>query len=111
MIDGTMVPATKDCPFCGHWVVSCGGAVGHRGGKCTKNTFCCGQGAVSRSHLKIRSHIGVQNVLKILFGADKGRSHKTSRSLIGGSLVAGTTVYGKEYIGITEHMAQEFFSF
>ena len=40
----------------------------------------------------VRSHIGVQNVQKILFGADKGRSHKTSRSLIRGSLVAGTTV-------------------
>ena len=40
----------------------------------------------------VQSHIGVQNVLKILFGADKGRSHKTSRSLIRGSLVAGTTV-------------------
>ena len=40
----------------------------------------------------VRSHIGVQNVQKILFGADKGRSHKTSRSYNRGSLVAGTTV-------------------
>ena len=40
----------------------------------------------------VRSHIGVQNVLKILLGADKGRSHKTSRSYNMGSLVAGTTV-------------------
>ena len=40
----------------------------------------------------VRSHIGVQNVLKILFGADEGRSHKTSRSYNRGSLVAGTTV-------------------
>ena len=32
----------------------------------------------------VRSHIGVQNVQKIPFGADKGRSHKTSRSLIRG---------------------------
>ena len=41
----------------------------------------------------VRSDIGVQNVLKILFGANKGRSHKTSRSLNRGSLIAGTTVY------------------
>ena len=40
----------------------------------------------------VRSHIGVQNVHKILFGADKGRSNKTCRSLIRGSLVTGTTV-------------------
>ena len=41
----------------------------------------------------VRSGIGVQNGKKILFGADKGLSHKTSRSLIRGSLVAGTTVF------------------
>ena len=40
----------------------------------------------------VRSHIGVQNVQKILFGADKGRSHKTSRSYNRRSLIAGTTV-------------------
>ena len=40
----------------------------------------------------VRSDIGVQNVLKILFGADKGRSHKTSRSHNKGSFVAGITV-------------------
>ena len=40
----------------------------------------------------VQSHIGVQNVQKILFGADKGRSDKTSRSYNRGSLVAGTTV-------------------
>ena len=38
----------------------------------------------------VQSDIGVQN---ILFGADKGRSHKTSRSYSRGSLVAGTTVH------------------
>ena len=54
----------KDCPFCGDWVVFSGGVVSYRGAKCTK----------------------------ILFGADKGRSHKTSGSLIRGSLLAGTTV-------------------
>ena len=59
-----MVPAMKDRPFCGLLVVSHGGAVSYRGA----------------------------NVQKILFGADKGRSHKTSRSLIRGSHVAGTTV-------------------
>ena len=41
----------------------------------------------------VRSHIGVQDVQEILFGADKGRSHKTSQSYNRGSLVAGTTVY------------------
>ena len=41
----------------------------------------------------VRSDIGVQNVQKILFGANKRRSHKTSRSHIRGSFVAGTTVY------------------
>ena len=41
----------------------------------------------------VRSHIGVQNVHKILFGADKGQSHKTSRSLIRRSFIAGTTVH------------------
>ena len=40
----------------------------------------------------VRSDIGVQNVHKIPFGADKRRSHKTSRSHIRGSFVAGTTV-------------------
>ena len=40
-----------------------------------------------------RSDIGVQNAQKILFGAEKGWSHKTSWSLIRGSFVAGTTVY------------------
>ena len=40
----------------------------------------------------MRSDIAVQNVHKILFGANKGRSHKTSRYLIKGSFVAGTTV-------------------
>ena len=45
----------------------------------------------------VRSHIGVQNVLKILFGADKGRSHKTGRSLVRGSLVAGTTVHTTQH--------------
>ena len=54
----------KDRPFCSQRVVSRGGAVSYRGAKCTKNTI----------------------------GADKGRSHKTSRSLIRGSLVAGSTV-------------------
>ena len=51
------------------------------------------------SLMGVRSHIGVQNVQKILFGADKGRSHKTSRSYNRGSLVAGTTVYGHIKIG------------
>ena len=40
----------------------------------------------------VRSDIRVQNVQKILFDADKGRSYKTSRSYNRGSLVAGTTV-------------------
>ena len=40
----------------------------------------------------VRSDIGVQNVQKILFGAEKGRSHKTSQSYNRGFLVAGTTV-------------------
>ena len=40
----------------------------------------------------VQSYIGVQNVHKILFGEDKGRSHKTSQSLIRGSLIPGTTV-------------------
>ena len=44
------------------------------------------------SLVRVRSHIGVQNVQEILFGADKGWSHKTSRSHNRGSLVAGTTV-------------------
>ena len=44
----------------------------------------------------VRSDIKVQNVQKILFGADKGQSHKTSRSLIRGSFIAGTTVYKAE---------------
>ena len=49
--------------------------------------------AVTRwSLVGVRSHIGVQNVLKILFGANEGRSHKTSRSYNRGSLVARTTV-------------------
>ena len=43
----------------------------------------------------VQSDIGVQNVQKILFGADKGRSHKTSRSHIRGSFVAGTTVQAR----------------
>ena len=70
----TVVPATKDRPFCGLWVVFHRGAVSYR----------------------------VQNVLKILFGLDKGRSHKTSRSHNRGSFVAGTTVYRKKdrYPGI-----------
>ena len=42
--------------------------------------------------MRVRSDIGVQNVLKILFRADKGQSHKTSRSIIRGSFVAGTIV-------------------
>ena len=40
----------------------------------------------------VQSHNGVQNVQKILFGAHKGRSHKTSRSYNRGSFIAGTTV-------------------
>ena len=42
--------------------------------------------------MEVRSHIGVKNKKKILFDADKGRSHKTSQSHNRGSLVAGTTV-------------------
>ena len=34
-----MVPATKDRPFCGHWVVSRGVAVSYRGAKCTKKYY------------------------------------------------------------------------
>ena len=40
----------------------------------------------------VRSHIGVQFVLKILLGAEGGWSHKTSRSYNRGSYNAGTTV-------------------
>ena len=40
----------------------------------------------------VRSDIGVQNVQKMLFGADKERSHKTSWSHNRGSFVAETTV-------------------
>ena len=40
----------------------------------------------------VRSDIGVQNVQKIQFGADKGQSHKTSRSHKRRSFIAGTTV-------------------
>ena len=43
----TVVPAMKDRPFCGHLVVSRGGAVSYRGAKCTKNTIWCGQGTVT----------------------------------------------------------------
>ena len=45
-----------------------------------------------RSLVGVRSDIGVQNVHEILFGADKGRSHTTSRSHISGSFIAGTTL-------------------
>ena len=41
----------------------------------------------------VRSGIEVQNVHKILFGEDKGWSHKTCWSRNRGSFVAGTTVY------------------
>ena len=41
----------------------------------------------------VLSDIGMQNVLKILFGEDKGWWHKTSRSYVRGSFVAETTVY------------------
>ena len=44
------------------------------------------------SLVRVRSHIGVRNVQEILFGVDKGLSHKTSRSHNRGSCVAGTTV-------------------
>ena len=40
----------------------------------------------------VRSDIRVQNGKEILFGAYKGRSHKTSQSYNRGSLVVGTTV-------------------
>ena len=61
----------KDHPFCGHKVVPRDGA----------------------------THIGVQNIQEILFGENKGRSHKTSRSHNRGSLFSGTTVVGKyQYI-------------
>ena len=43
----TVVPAIKDLPFCGHLVVSRGGAVSCRGAKCTKNTIRCIQGVVT----------------------------------------------------------------
>ena len=45
-----------------------------------------------RSLVGVWSDIRVPNVRKILFRADKGRSHKTSRSHIRGSFVARTTV-------------------
>ena len=53
------------------------------------------------------SEIGVQNIHKILFGDDKGRSHKTSLSHIMESFVAGTTInkfkktYGLTFINVT----------
>ena len=40
----------------------------------------------------VRSHIWVHFVLKILLGAELGRSHKTSLSYNRGSYNAGTTV-------------------
>ena len=46
--------------------------------------------------MRVRSDIGVQNVQEIPFGADKGRSHKTSRSHNRRSFVAGTTVVNTE---------------
>ena len=42
--------------------------------------------------MRVRSDIGVQNVLEILFGADKGLSHMTNQFYVRGSFVAGTTV-------------------
>ena len=48
----TAVPLMQDCPFCGHLVVSRGGAVWYWGAKFTK----------------------------ILFGEDKGQSYRTSRA-------------------------------
>ena len=55
-------------------------------------TIDCPTAVTGWSLVGVRSDIRAQNVQKILFGVDKGRSHKTSRSLIRGSLVAGTTV-------------------
>ena len=56
----------------------------------------------------VRSDIGVQNVHKILFWEDKGRSHKTSWSQNRGSFDAGTTVlvsgeFTRDYFGIFSH--------
>ena len=48
---------------------------------------------LTRSLVGVRSHIGVHFVLKILLGAEGGRSHKTSRSYNRWSYNAGTTVY------------------
>ena len=35
----TVVPATKDHPFCSHWMDSRGGAVWYWGAKCTKKCY------------------------------------------------------------------------
>ena len=66
MISDTVVPAMKDYPS-----------------------------AITRWSLVVgvRPDIGVQNVHKILFGEEKGQSHKASRSYNRGSFVAGTTVH------------------
>ena len=61
----TVVPVTKDHPFCGHWVVSRGGAVSCRSAKCTKKYYLM---------------------------PTWGGHIMTSWSHIRGSLVAGTTV-------------------
>ena len=50
----------------------------------------------------MRSDIGVQNVLEILFGEDKWRSHKTSRSHNTGSFIKGTTVLSGSVIYTVE---------
>ena len=46
-----------------------------------------------RSLMGVRSHIGVYFVLKILLGAEGGRSHKTGRPYNRRSYNAGTTVF------------------
>ena len=46
-----------------------------------------------RSLVGVRSHIRVHFVLKILLGAEGGRSHKTSWSYNKGFYNAGITVY------------------
>ena len=58
-------------------------------------SLCCKtapSAGLRRSLVGVRSHIGVQFVLKILLGAEGGRSHMTSRSYNRGSYNAGTTV-------------------
>ena len=51
-----------------------------------------------------RSYIGVQNVQKILFGPDQGRSHKTSRSHSRGSFVSGRRVWSVFVYLLKEHV-------